>query len=101
MQFDHLPEYKKEISIGNGKQKSESLEKIKQEILKCDLICANCHFKRTFLRSIGKTKQDLLKDKKIEDLTNEQLIEIYKESEKIRKKEYRRKQKEIKNEKNK
>lgn len=48
MEFDHrIP--KKDIyhSISALVQKSASIEKIKSEIKKCDLVCSNCHAIRT------------------------------------------------------
>ena len=49
MQFDHLE--KKEFLISEWVRQSLDYEILFQEIEKCDLICANCHFARTFLRS--------------------------------------------------
>jgi hypothetical protein len=48
MDFDHLP--------GTGKRRSiahllhyKSLDEVKAEIAKCELVCANCHRIRTFV----------------------------------------------------
>lgn len=48
MQFDHLPEYQKVAGI--SQMKCWSLEKIQAELKKCELVCANCHAERTYLR---------------------------------------------------
>lgn len=49
MQFDHLPGHEKVANISKlvGKR---SLDAIKEEIAKCELVCANCHALRTFNR---------------------------------------------------
>lgn len=46
MDFDHVRGEKSfNISIAAGKY---SLARIKEEIEKCDVVCANCHRERTF-----------------------------------------------------
>lgn len=45
MDFDHLGD--KEFNISNG---SMSLAKVKAEIEKCEVVCANCHRVRTHTR---------------------------------------------------
>lgn len=47
MQFDHTAD-DKEASVGNMRHCSWS--KIQKEIDKCELVCANCHAKRTWKR---------------------------------------------------
>jgi ABC-type Zn2+ transport system substrate-binding protein/surface adhesin len=47
MDFDHREN--KEFNL-NGAWKRYSIDKIKQEISKCDLVCANCHRERTWQR---------------------------------------------------
>jgi hypothetical protein len=49
MDFDHLKDKLKDISelVGGG----YGLEKIKAEIAKCEIVCANCHRIRTFTRN--------------------------------------------------
>jgi hypothetical protein len=49
LHFDHKPEFEKICDI-NDMRYHASIEKIKQEIAKCDLICANCHRERTHTR---------------------------------------------------
>lgn len=53
MQFDHLPGQKKEFNVGEAKTRMVSLEKLKAEIKKCEVVCANCHAKRTHRRKFG------------------------------------------------
>lgn len=45
LEFDHISDKKFEISYAT--RATYSLEKIKQEIDKCDIVCANCHKRRT------------------------------------------------------
>ncbi len=49
LDFDHLPGSKKEFSIARGALR-HSWEKIKAEIDKCEVVCANCHRRRTAKR---------------------------------------------------
>lgn len=52
LQFDHLPEFEKKFNVGRAITGStRSWEAILEEIAKCDLVCANCHAKRTAERS--------------------------------------------------
>lgn len=48
MDFDHLPGNEKEFGVAEGR--SQGIERVKAEIAKCDLVCANCHRIRTFNR---------------------------------------------------
>ncbi len=51
MDFDHRD---KKLKLGNvsklALRKFWSIERIKEEIKKCDLVCANCHRERTYRR---------------------------------------------------
>ena len=47
MDFDHLDDKRIDVS----RMKTYSDETIKEEIAKCDLVCANCHRIRTWSRS--------------------------------------------------
>lgn len=47
MQFDHREPDKKEFTIGRIAQLTPSMERLKAEIAKCDLVCANCHASRS------------------------------------------------------
>ena len=49
MQFDHCRGTKL-FTISQSTSAGHSLDKIKAEIAKCDVVCANCHAKRTFSR---------------------------------------------------
>jgi hypothetical protein len=46
LEFDHLPQFKKLGSPYNFK----SLAKVWAEIQKCEVVCANCHARRTYQR---------------------------------------------------
>ena len=46
LEFDHL----KDKMIGIAQMRSHSLERIKEEIDKCEVVCANCHNIRTSQR---------------------------------------------------
>lgn len=50
MQFDHLPGNKKVASI--SRMRSWSIQRITDEIAKCEVVCANCHADRTYQRRI-------------------------------------------------
>ena len=52
MQWDHRPGSIKEDDVANLRN-STSRRLILLEIAKCDLVCANCHAVRTFLRQRG------------------------------------------------
>lgn len=51
MQFDHINDNKK----GNVTDiaRNGSAEDLMKEIMKCELVCANCHSRRGWLRSKG------------------------------------------------
>jgi len=56
MDFDHLPEFKKEIKIGSrGFYHSEDV--LVKEFEKCELVCSNCHRIRTWKRKNGKLNE--------------------------------------------
>lgn len=50
MQFDHLPRFKKAFTIGTTSN-APSMDALLAEIDKCEIVCANCHAHRTFMRS--------------------------------------------------
>ena len=56
MEYDHVRGIKKD-TISNLVSKNAPWEKIKEELAKCDLVCANCHRERTFMRK-GVTQLD-------------------------------------------
>lgn len=52
LQFDHLPEFEKKFDIGRSITGStRKWEKILEEMAKCEIVCANCHTRRTAKRS--------------------------------------------------
>lgn len=56
MDFDHLPEFDKEMDISQM-YKWGSWTKVVDEIMKCELVCSNCHRVRTWNR---KKESDVL-----------------------------------------
>lgn len=52
MDFDHRPGTNK-ISKVAVLADQQSLDKVKEEIAKCDLVCSNCHRERTHSRKYG------------------------------------------------
>lgn len=51
LDFDHISE--KEFNIGGWKQVTSNIEKIKIEMAKCEIVCANCHRDRTHSRMLS------------------------------------------------
>ncbi len=51
LEFDHVPGNKKLYNISTMLQSYHSIESIKKEINKCDIVCANCHTIRTIERN--------------------------------------------------
>ena len=47
LDFDHRDQSKKTASVSRMRQDVYSWERIKAEIAKCDVLCANCHRRRT------------------------------------------------------
>lgn len=47
LQFDHRDASKKSYNISRMTRSNHPLERIMEEIAKCDIRCANCHFRRT------------------------------------------------------
>jgi hypothetical protein len=60
MDFDHLPEFEKNKNVSRMKNDSVSKEYLLKEIMKCDLVCANCHRVRTWNRkhNLNKNKEN-------------------------------------------
>ena len=46
LDFDHVRDLKK-FNISEFKHHTNSLKRVKEEIEKCDVVCANCHRMRT------------------------------------------------------
>ena len=72
MQFDHV-RGEKALNIGNVTSKGLSITKLKKEISKCDVVCANCHAIRTHERA--ESEREVVKEKKIK-LQIEMFIEL-------------------------
>lgn len=47
LDFDHAEGSQKEFSIGDAKKRGFSLKRVKEEVRKCDVRCANCHRRKT------------------------------------------------------
>jgi len=52
MQFDHTSDDKSH-NISDMVSDGKSIKSIDEEIAKCEIVCANCHFARTFNRRRG------------------------------------------------
>jgi transposase len=50
LEFDHLGN--KEFNISQHRIHTISLDRVKEEIQKCEVVCSNCHKNRTFNRRI-------------------------------------------------
>jgi hypothetical protein len=51
MQFDHIAERGEKFK-DISKMMNYGLQKLYEEIAKCDLVCANCHALRTYNRQV-------------------------------------------------
>lgn len=47
LEFDHRDPTKKEFNISSSPSRRVSLKKLQEEIDKCDVLCANCHRRKT------------------------------------------------------
>ncbi len=56
MDFDHKEDSEKINDISYMMTRNWSLEKIKKEILKCEVVCSNCHRIRTYKKHAGIAK---------------------------------------------
>jgi hypothetical protein len=52
MDFDHV-RGEKLFSLANAWQNGFSLKKVQEEVAKCEVVCANCHRIRTWMRKCG------------------------------------------------
>jgi hypothetical protein len=57
MDFDHMGGHHKKNNVSRMMLTDCSLKTIKEEIKKCELVCANCHRIRTFRRR-GRIEED-------------------------------------------
>lgn len=48
LEFDHRDGVDKKFCIGESMRRGYSLDRVKLEVGKCDVRCANCHRKRTY-----------------------------------------------------
>lgn len=55
--FDHLPEFEKSFPLSSTGMRDKTLDQIIAEVAKCELVCANCHRHRTYMRSIVSTNR--------------------------------------------
>ena len=55
LEFDHTKD--KEFNIGEANSLGISLKRVKLEVAKCDVRCANCHRKKTY-KDAGHTHRD-------------------------------------------
>jgi hypothetical protein len=55
LEFDHVRD--KDFNISDATRKGVSINKLRDEIAKCEVRCANCHRKKTYQRS-GSTHKD-------------------------------------------
>lgn len=53
LEFDHRDRKKKLFSIGEAFHRGMTLIKVKREIEKCDILCANCHRRKTMRENGG------------------------------------------------
>ena len=53
MQFDHLPGYDKNFNLSGNLAGDKTMEDIVNEIAKCEVVCANCHAHRTYIRKVS------------------------------------------------
>jgi len=58
LDYDHRPGESKKANVNVLVKRGASKEIILAEIAKCDLICANCHRSRTFLRRLARKKEE-------------------------------------------
>jgi hypothetical protein len=61
LDFDHLPPHKKSFNLSSSGLRDKTIEEIKNEILKCQIICSNCHRHVTEMRKLeGKAYEHYL-----------------------------------------
>lgn len=53
MQYDHIGD-DKEFDLASAAGQGWSMKRIKAEIAKCEVVCANCHAERTYRRRFEK-----------------------------------------------
>ena len=65
MQFDHRDPKTKLERI--ARMVTHSWKKVLEEVDKCDLVCANCHANRTYLRNISTERSTLAQPEEAQD----------------------------------
>jgi DNA-binding CsgD family transcriptional regulator len=50
LEFDHLKN--KQFQLSSYKEHTQDIEKVREEISKCDVVCSNCHKDRTYRRAM-------------------------------------------------
>ena len=53
LDFDHLPGTVKEFNIAEASSNAEMWKKVWSEVEKCEVVCANCHRVRTYIKREG------------------------------------------------
>lgn len=53
LDFDHIDRETKSFNVGDGMRRGYSLDKIKNEMAKCRVLCANCHRIKTWEENTG------------------------------------------------
>jgi hypothetical protein len=59
LDFDHRPGCKKNANINVLVKRGASIKVLLEEIAKCELVCANCHRRRTWERKIAKVADQM------------------------------------------
>ena|SRR5215207_2819089 len=57
LEFDHRVHSEKKFSIGEAASKAVTLKALAEEMEKCDVLCANCHRRKTY-KERGHTHKD-------------------------------------------
>jgi len=72
MDFDHLPGHEKHSKVSHFRRLGYSLKKIKDELDKCDVVCANCHRLRTVNRRLRKQEvsPDTIRYRRLQEWVN-------------------------------
>jgi hypothetical protein len=52
LDFDHLPSHKKSFNLSSSGLRDKTIEEIMNEVLKCQIICSNCHRHVTEMRKV-------------------------------------------------
>ncbi len=58
LEFDHRDPSLKSFAISASKNSTKSLDRIREEIAKCDVRCANCHRRRTHMEQHWRSRRE-------------------------------------------